>query len=171
LIIKPKLLGGSTCLASKINEAKDLLSKEVEEEKKEASDFQEDENAAVIEMLQDVLGEKESERLLLSILYGQKKFYTDEEIEELKKKYLKLLAKEETEEKANPKHSDYEFKKIKIEDSPIFKEEPGRFVDKDSEFYQKYKDKIENGDYLNPYDDMNTKSSKLVNKEEDRFKI
>lgn len=103
-------------------------------------------------------------------MYGFKKHYKKEEYEELKKRYIALLEKEEAEEKANPTECEYECKYSKIEDIPILKEEPGRFVDKESEFYQKYKDKIERGDYFNPYDDMNRKRSRLTNKN-DAFKI
>lgn len=156
-------------MASKINEAKDLLSSEVEEEKKDPNDLQEEENSRLNEILQDIPGEKESDRLLLSILFGFKTYYTNEEIEELKKKYLEIVKREEAEEKANLKHSQYEFKEINIENSPL-NEEPGKYVDKNSEFYQKYKDKIEKGDYLNPFDDMNTTRSRLKNKD-DTFKI
>lgn len=156
-------------MASKINEAKDILSSEVEEEKKEATDLHEDDNSEIMEILQEIPGERESERLILSVLYGFKEEYTPEEIENLKKKLLEIIAREKAEEKANPKHSEYEFKNLKIEDSPLF-EEPGRFVDKNSEFYQKYKDKIENGDYFDPLDDMNTERSRLT-KKDDEFKI
>lgn len=156
-------------MASKINEAKDILSSEVEEEKKDATDLNEEDNSDILEILQEIPGEKESERLILSVLYGYKKKYTAEEQEDLKKRLMEIIAREEAEEKANPKLKESEFKITKIEDSRLF-EEPGRFVDKNSEFYQKYKDKIDNGDYLDPFDDINTKRSRLTNKN-DQFKI
>ena len=61
-------------MASKINEAKDLLSSEVEEEKKDLNDMQEDDDSSLNEILQDIPGEKESERLILSILFCHKDF-------------------------------------------------------------------------------------------------
>jgi len=146
-----------------------MLSSEVEEEKKDSTDLHDDDNSDILEKIQEMPGEKESDRFLLSILYGFKEDYTYQEIEDIKKKLKEIREREEAEEKANPKNSHYEFRKYKIEDSPLY-EEPGKYVDKNSEFYQKYKDKIENGDYLDPFDDMNTTRSRLTNKD-DAFKI
>lgn len=150
-------------MASKINEAKDLLSSFVEEENKESSDMRDDKSSDIDKYMSEFyIGKRESEKFIIKVLFSFKDSFTPAEREELLKKYTELIKKEYEEDKNTKKYEEYELKEKKEED---YWADPGEYVDKNSEFYEKYKDKIENEDYLDPLDEMNYKRKRITNKE------
>lgn len=175
LIIKK---GGSTYLASKINEAKDILTSSAEEEKKDPNETSDEKSSSLYErwVTEDRIREfKPSDKLLFDILFMKKTEYTESEIEELKKKYKELVDKEDEEyEKIasgmESNYDDYEYKEKKIEDWKL-EDEIAKEVDKNSEFYKKYKDKIANMDFLDPLDIMNVERAKSFKIIKDKPKI
>ena len=165
-------------MASKINEAKDILTSSAEEEKKDPNETSDDKTSSFYErwVTEDRIREfKPSDKLLLDILFMKKTIYTESEIEELKQKYTELIEKEteENEKSASgidSNYDDYEYKEKKIEDWKL-EDEIAKEVDKDSEFYKKYKDKIANMDFLDPMDVMNIERAKSFKIIKDKPKI
>jgi len=145
-------------LASKINEAKDILSSYVEKEESNSDLNKENDSDEETEI--EPFGKYKSERFLLSILCGHKQHYNAEERKELLKIYS-ALCDQEKEDYKKQQNNQYEYVKKKEEDLW----EQATFVDKNSEFYEKYKDKIENEDYLDIFDDINGDRKRIKNKE------
>ena len=104
----------------------------------------------------------------------KKETYTEKEIEDMCKRFEELTmgnrdkkdveGSDEVEGEVKPikEEEEYEFKEEKFGDQLFNKEDLARFIDKNSEFYIKNKEKIENLDFLDAFDKINDRKFKII---------
>lgn len=121
---------------------------------------------------QSSLKPSESDKVYLDVIFGKKTEMTKEEFDGLWDKYFDLVEKEDKEaEKKIAEGEDNETYELKEDkNSPINLDElNGIEVDKNSEFYKKYKTEIDNFD--NKKHRMKYYKFKIVKKKKDDIKV
>lgn len=101
----------------------------------------------------------------MDVLFGKKTEFTETELKQFPRKIRELREKErlqrEAEEQENKVIDDYEHKNISKQEYN-YEDELGLQIDKNSEFYKKNKEKIENLDFLDENDPINNWSLKII---------
>jgi hypothetical protein len=167
-------------MASKINEAKDCLMTQVEDnpdldkKEEESNDIGEESFERYIRE-QAILRPKESEKVYLDVMFGKTTEMTKEEFDSMYERYIELEDKE-VEEEENLENGNYEGYEIKDNKNNTINldELNGCELDKDSEFYKKYKKEIENFEFDDLYHPMNNFEFKIIkkkDKDKDNIKV
>lgn len=156
-------------MASKINEAKDSLMTEVEdnpESEKNQEETNDNEEYSFEKYIKEeaILFPKESEKVYLDVIFGKNTEMTKEEYDGMYARYKELEEKENLEEEnlAKNESGNFEPKENKEFSIANLDELNGCLLDKDSEFYKKYKKNIENFDFQDINHPMNDFEIKIV---------
>ena len=115
---------------------------------------------------------RNSERVYLDVMYGKTTEMTKEEFDSMYDRYCELVEKEIEEEKnlENGGYEDFELKDNK-DFSINLDELNGCELDKDSEFYKKWKTEIEKGEFEDIDHPMNDFEFKIVKQKKDKIKV